>query len=62
VPVLFIEVGFSHQDLGIADCDGLSMLSSGSGSIRGHGSVGVSRCGLVGVGVSLWVWALKPSS
>ena len=26
----------------------------GSGTIR--------RCGLVGVGVSLWVWALRPSS
>jgi hypothetical protein len=21
-----------------------------------------SRCGLVGIGVSLWVWALRPSS
>ena len=31
-------------------CDGLSMLSPGSGTIR--------RCGLVGVGVTLleWVW------
>jgi hypothetical protein len=30
-------------------CDGLYMLGPGSGTIR--------RCGLVGVGVSLWVWA-----
>jgi len=33
----------------------LSMLSSGSG---GRGTI--RRCGLVGVGVSLWVWALRP--
>jgi len=33
--------------------DGLSMLGPGSGTIR--------RCGLVGVGVSLWAWALRPS-
>jgi hypothetical protein len=32
----------------------LNMLDPGSGTIR--------RCGPVGVGVSLWVWALKPSS
>jgi hypothetical protein len=30
------------------------MLASGSGTIR--------RCGLVGVGVSLWAWALNPHS
>ena len=35
-------------------CDGLYMLVPGSGTIR--------RCGLVGVGVSLWVWTLRPSS
>ena len=35
------------------ECDGLYMLSPGSGTIR--------RCGLVGVGVSMWVWALIPS-
>jgi hypothetical protein len=35
-------------------CDGLNMLGPGSGTIK--------KCGLVGVGVSLWVWALKPSS
>jgi hypothetical protein len=36
----------------LATCDGLYMLGPGSGIIR--------RCDLVGVGVSLWVWALKP--
>ena len=35
-------------------CDALYMLSPGSGMIR--------RCGPVGVVVSLWVWALRPSS
>jgi hypothetical protein len=30
-------------------CDGMYMLGPGSGTIR--------RCGLVGIGVSLWVWA-----
>jgi hypothetical protein len=35
------------------ECDGLYMLGLESGTIRG--------CGLVGVGVSLWVWALRPS-
>ena len=35
-------------------CDGLYMLGPGSGTIR--------RCGPVGVGVSLWVWAIRPSS
>jgi hypothetical protein len=35
-------------------CDGLYMLSPRSGTIRG--------CGPVGVGVSLWVWALRPQS
>ena len=30
-------------------CDGLYMIGPGSEPIR--------RCGLVGVGVSLWVWA-----
>ena len=34
-------------------CDDLSILGLGRGAIR--------RCGLVGVGVSLWVWALMPS-
>jgi len=36
----------------IGNYDGLHMLGPGSGTIR--------RCGLVGVGVSLWVWALIP--
>ena len=33
---------------------GLYMLGPESGTIRGYG--------LVGVGVSVWVWALRPSS
>jgi hypothetical protein len=36
------------------ECDGLYMLCPGSGTIR--------RCGLVGVGVSMWVRVLKPGS
>jgi hypothetical protein len=40
--------------LSIDPCDGLYMLDPGSGTIQ---SIGV-----VGVGVSLWVWALRPSS
>ena len=35
-------------------CGGLNMLGPGNGTIR--------RCGLVGVGVSLWGWALRPFS
>jgi hypothetical protein len=35
-------------------CDGLNMLGPGSGTIR--------RYGPVGVGVSLGVWDLRPSS
>jgi hypothetical protein len=35
-------------------CDGLYMLGPESGTIR--------RCGLVGVGVSLWMLAIRPSS
>jgi hypothetical protein len=34
-------------------CAGLHMLGSESGTIR--------RCGPVGVGVSLWMWAIRPS-
>jgi len=34
--------------------DGLCRLGPGNGTIR--------RCGSVGVGVSLWTWALRPSS
>ena len=37
-----------------AGSDGLYMLCPGSGTIR--------RCGPVGVGVSLWVWALRLST
>jgi hypothetical protein len=33
------------------ECDGLYMLSPGSGTIW--------RCGLVGAGVSLWAWLLR---
>ena len=36
----------------IKGCDGLYMLGPGSGTIM--------RCGLIEVGVSLWVWALIP--
>jgi hypothetical protein len=35
-------------------CHGLYMLGPGSDTIR--------RCGSVGVGVSLWAWATRPSS
>jgi hypothetical protein len=38
----------------IPGCDGLNMLDPGSGTIR--------RCGLAGVSVSLWSWALIPRS
>ena len=37
------EQGYGGQGV---ECDGLYMLGPGSGTIR--------RCGLVGVGVSLW--------
>jgi hypothetical protein len=36
------------------ECDGLYLLSLGSDSIRKYGPVGV--------GMSLWVWSLRPSS
>jgi hypothetical protein len=36
------------------ECDGLYMLGPGGGTIRMYG--------LVGLGASLWVWALRPSS
>jgi hypothetical protein len=35
--------------LDVFECHSLNMLGPGSGTI--------CRCGLVGVGVSLWVWA-----
>jgi hypothetical protein len=43
--------GYACKEL---SCYGLYMLSPGSGTIK--------RCGPVGVGVSLWAWALRPSS
>jgi hypothetical protein len=38
----------------VTRCGVLNMLGPGSGTI--------CKCGLVEVGVSLWVWALRPSS
>jgi hypothetical protein len=38
----------------VTACDGLYMLGPGSGTIW--------RCGLVGIGMLLQVWALRPSS
>ena len=38
----------------VENCDGLYMLGLGSGT--------VGSCGLVGVGVVLWVWVLRPLS
>lgn len=35
-------------------CDNLYMLGPGIGTIR--------SCGIVKVGMSLWLWALRPSS
>jgi hypothetical protein len=40
--------------MSLCQCDGLYMLGPGGGTIRG--------CGLVGVGILLWAWALRPSS
>ena len=40
-------------DDGPCGCGSLNMFGPGSGAVR--------RCGLVGVGVSLWVWALRQS-
>ena len=42
----------AYWGLGV-ECYGLNMLRPGSGTIK--------RCGPVGVGVSLWVWALDPN-
>ena len=39
------------KHLVLSVCDGLYML--------GPGNVTIRRCGLVGVGVSLWSWALR---
>ena len=38
----------------VASCDGLYLLGLGSGTVR--------RCALVRISVSLWAWALRPSS
>jgi hypothetical protein len=48
------SVNFISVDKGVRLCDGLYLLGLGSGT--------VTRCGLVGVGVSLWVWAIRLSS
>jgi hypothetical protein len=54
--VFFYHVGPGHGllDISYGNCDGVYVLGPGSGTIR--------RCGPIGVGVSLWVWALRPSS
>jgi hypothetical protein len=41
------EENYCTMKTQIPRCDGLNMLGPGSGTIR---------CGLVGVGVSLWAW------
>jgi hypothetical protein len=51
--VIILCLGFDPY-FGFKQCDGLYVLGPGVGMIR--------RCGPVGVGVSLWVWALRPSS
>jgi hypothetical protein len=43
----------SNDSLPLGCCDGFYIFSPGSGNIRGSGPVGV--------GVSLWVWALRTS-
>ena len=48
---LMFEQAYGGQGV---ECDSLYMLSPESGRIR--------RCGLVGVGVSLWAWAIRLSS
>ena len=54
--VVVCDVHFCYRNPGgsLVKCDGLYMLGPGSSAIR--------RCGLVGVGVSLWLWTLRPSS
>jgi hypothetical protein len=47
VCILMLEVDIEH-------CHGLYMFGPGSGTVK--------RSDLVGVGVSLWVWALRPLS
>jgi hypothetical protein len=48
------EIGPHVKYPGFRCCGGLNMLNLGSGTI--------GRCGLVGGSVSLWGWALRPSS
>jgi hypothetical protein len=45
LPEKKLKVGLDREE----ECYGLYMLGPGSDAIR--------RCGLVGVGVSLWAWA-----
>ena len=52
---VFYEYEFLPVCIGVYHvCHGLNMLGPGSSTIW--------RCGLVGVGVSLWVWALRSYS
>jgi hypothetical protein len=51
-----LNISLINQDLELlfcCRCHGLNMLGPASGTIR--------RCGPVGVGVSLWGWASRPS-
>ena len=52
--VVVIKITALLQYFTFAQCGGLYVFGPESGTIR--------RCGLVGVGVSPWVWALRPSS
>jgi hypothetical protein len=52
--VFFVSIIVKPNQKTSVGCDGLYMCRPGSGTIR--------RCGPFGVGVSLWVWALRPSS
>ena len=49
VHVYYIHANMYTHYIHIQRCDGLYILGPGSGTIW--------RCGLVGIGVSLWVWA-----
>jgi hypothetical protein len=51
----------TNQQLGFDSCYDFYMLGPGSGTIEGVALL-KKKCGLVGVGVSPWVWALRPSS
>ena len=54
IPTLLLKNFLPNNLSSDSTCDGLYMLSPRSGTIR--------KCGPVGVDVSLWVWALRPSS